>query len=171
MKLLVFILSLSAFAGGSGTVATDEVIDVNRYIGKWYAISSLPQRFTKGCLAQTADYDILSDKKISVTNTCIKKSKSTTINGEARITNTVTNSELEVRFYTWWARLFRLKGDYNIIKIDTNYDYVLIGGNDRKSLWIMSRTTSMNETDYNEYVEFAKKKGFKVDKLVFSKFK
>jgi apolipoprotein D and lipocalin family protein len=170
MKILAFILSLSAFAGGSPSVATQEVIDISRYIGKWYVISSLPQVFTKGCIAQTADYEIMSEKKISVLNTCIKKNKVTTINGEAVIINTVTNAELVVRFYTWWARLFRIKGDYNIIKIDPNYEYVIVGGNDRKSLWIMSRRTSMNESDYNEYVNFAKKKGFKVDKLVFSKF-
>jgi apolipoprotein D and lipocalin family protein len=171
MKILTLIFSLSAFAGGSTSVATDEVIDINRYIGKWFVISSLPQIFTRGCLAQTADYDILSENKISVLNTCIKRNKKTSINGEAKIINTDTNAELIVRFYTWWARLFRLKGDYNIVKIDPNYEYVIIGGNDRKSLWIMSRTTSMNEQDYIEYVEFAKKKGFNVDKLILSKYK
>ncbi len=170
MKILVFILSLAAFAGGTTSVATNEVIDVNRYIGKWYVISSLPQIFTRGCLAQTADYEIMTDQKISVLNTCIKKKKKTTIKGEAKIINFQTNAELEVRFYTWWSRLFRIKGDYNIVKIDPNYEYVIVGGNDRKSLWIMSRTTSMNEADYNEYVQFAKDLGFKTEKLELSIF-
>ena len=172
MKFLIAILfTTSIFAGNQASVATSDIIDANKFVGKWYAISSLPQFFSKSCIAQTAEYEVLSETKISVKNTCLKKkNKKSLIFGEANIVNEVTNSELTVQFYTWWARLFKIKGDYNIIKIDPNYEYVIVGSNDRKSLWIMSRRPSMDEFTYSEYVEFAKMKGFAVKDLQFSKF-
>jgi apolipoprotein D and lipocalin family protein len=165
--ILTMILSTTTFAS---TIATGDIIDVQRYTGKWYAISALPLFFSKGCTSQTAEYGALSDTKISVLNTCYKPGKKKWIKGEAEITNFDTNSELVVRFYTWWARAFRVKGDYNIIKIDPNYDYVMVGGNDRKSLWIMSRTKTMPEEVYNEYIARAEELHFNTNRLIISKF-
>ena len=171
MKLLFFFLfSLSAFAGGNPTVATSEVIDVQKYLGKWYAISDMPQFFTRSCLYQTAEYGLKSELEISVKNTCYAANKTKTIYGQAKVVNEETNSELVVTFNTFWTRLFRVKGDYNIIKIDPNYDYVMVGGNDRSNLWIMSRRPSMPEEVYAEYVAYAKELGFNTKLLRKSKF-
>lgn len=169
--LLAMILSSFVYAGGHVNVATSTVVDIKKYTGMWYAISSLPQRFSKSCIAQTAEYEIISEGKVSVKNTCLRKNKKPrTIFGSATVSNKITNSELIVRFNTWWARLFNLKGDYNIVKIDPNYEYVIVGGQDRKSLWIMSRRPTMSEDVYSEYVNYAKSLGFNTNKLVLSKF-
>jgi apolipoprotein D and lipocalin family protein len=162
-------LSLNAFAYSA--LPTAEHVDVNQYIGKWYAVTSLPQFFTRKCVAQTADYAIKSANSISVLNTCIKKNGSTkTISGQAVIVNTQTNAELEVTFNNFWTKLFRVKGDYTIIKLDESYSTVLVGSRDRKSLWILSRTPYINEDVKNEYVAFAKAAGFETSKLIDSKF-
>jgi apolipoprotein D and lipocalin family protein len=172
MKLILLLfVSGMVYAGNTASVATSTTVDIKKYVGKWYAISSLPQRFTKNCIAQTAEYEIIGETRVSVENACLRRNKKPTfISGYAYVTNKVTNSELIVKFDTWWARLFKLKGDYNIVKIDPNYEYVIIGGNDRKSLWIMSRRPSMDEQTYKEYVEYARTLNFPVDKLQISEF-
>ena len=171
MKFLFLILfSLSAFAGGQDRVATNEVIDVQKYLGKWYAISDVPQFFTRSCLYQTAEYDFKSELEISVKNTCYASNKTKTIYGQAKVVNEETNAELIVTFNTFWTRLFRVKGDYNIIKIDPNYEYVMVGGNDRSNLWIMSRRPDMPQDVYEEYVAYAKELGFNTKLLRKSKF-
>lgn len=160
-------LTTQAFAH---SVATNEVIDIKKYIGKWYAVSSLPLFFSRGCTSQTAEYDIIDKKTISVKNVCLKPGKKKLIFGKAVVTNEKTNSELYVQFNTWWARWFNIKGDYNIIKIDPDYEYVMVGGNNRKSLWIMSRKPGMPENIYQEYVDYAEKLNYPVNKLFKSKF-
>ena len=153
------------------TLPTASYVDVGRYIGKWYAISSLPQFFSKDCIAQTADYEVIDEKKISVLNTCFKKhGKKTTIKGQAVVVNPKTNAELIVTFNNFFTRLFRVKGDYTIVKLDENYDYVMVGTKDRKSLWIMSRRPEMPQEVLNEYSDLAQSLGFDTDKLVLSKF-
>ncbi len=173
MKLLMalcvlFSLNLSAKETQLPTV---DHVEVKEYVGKWYAIWSLPQFFTRNCVAQTAEYGIKNETTISVLNTCIKKNgKTNTINGQAEVTNFKTNAELEVTFNSFWTKLFKVKGDYNIIKLSESYDTVMVGSNDRKSLWIMSRTPYLSEETKIEYVKHAKELGFNVSKLEESVF-
>ena len=171
--LLTFLVvfSLPTLAS-KGPVHTNKIIDVESFIGKWYAISSLPQFFSIKCLSQTAEYKIKSDNEISLLNTCFKKrNRTSTITGQAKIINFETNSELEVSFNSFFTRLFRVKADYNIIKIDDDYQYVMVGGRGRGDLWIMSKTPSMPKSVYKEYVRYAKELGYPTKKLKLSKFK
>lgn len=175
MKLLMtftFILTLlscTAMAQKDSQLPTVEYVSIDKYIGKWYAIYALPQRFTKNCLAQTADYAIINEKTISVLNTCLKKKGETTINGKAVVSNARSNAEFIVTFDNFFTRLFRVKGDYNIIALD-NYDFVMVGSNDRNSLWIMSRKTDIPSDILEKYVAKAKSLGFDTSKLQKSEF-
>jgi apolipoprotein D and lipocalin family protein len=171
---LICLFSTASYANYSKdwpALPTASQVDVARYIGKWYAVSALPQFFTNSCLAQTAEYDILSEKSISVLNTCIKKNGRTSdIKGKAVVVDPKTNARLEVTFNNFFTRLFRVKGEYVIIKLSEGYDTVLVGSTDRKSLWIMSRTPAIDPAVLSEYKIFAKSLGFPVEKLVNSKF-
>ena len=171
LSVLMFILSFSACASNSIPLSTASFVDIERYVGKWYAISSLPQFFTRKCKAQMADYAIINSQTISVLNTCIKDSKNTTISGQAVVINTDTNAELEVTFNNFFTRIFRVKGDYIIMKLDKDYRYAMIGSKDRKSLWILARETTMPESIYNSYVEFAETNNFPVNKIQKSEFR
>lgn len=170
-KILLLLSALTfSISASAHSIATNDIVDINNFVGKWYTHASLPQFFTKGCLYQTAEYKILSEDKVSVLNTCIKRNKIKTIRGEAVVLNKRTNSELGVKFYTWWARAFRLVGDYNIIEIDPNYEYMLVGSKNRKSLWIMSKSKEIPQQIYNEYVQIAKDLNFPTQNLIKSRF-
>lgn len=163
--VLFLMVSFLVHAGGGGTLRTAEHVDIGRYIGKWYTIKALPQFFTRNCKGQTAEYDIINDKTISVLNTCLKKKGKTTIKGQAVVKNTKTNAELIVTFNNFWTRLFRVKGDYTIIRLDDNYEYVLVGSKDRKSLWILSRQPDVPEDVIQDYEATATEQGFDVSRL------
>lgn len=166
VSLLVSPLCLAKRAA----LPTASSVNIKRYIGKWYSIAALPQFFTRNCIGQTADYGIINEKTISVLNTCLKEDDISTIKGQAVVINTASNAELQVTFDTFFTNLFRIKGEYNIIKLDEDYKYVLVGSRNRKSLWIMSRTPSMPEDEYNVYVQKALDLGFPVEELELSKY-
>jgi apolipoprotein D and lipocalin family protein len=169
LTFILTLLSCTAMAQKEPQLPTVEYVSIDKYVGKWYSIFALPQRFTKNCLAQTADYEIINEKTISVLNTCIKKKGITTINGKAVVSNARSNAELTVTFDNFFTRLFRVKGDYNIIALD-NYDYVMIGSNNRESLWIMSRKTDIPSAILEKYIARAKSLGFDTSKLQKSEF-
>lgn len=166
----VLFLAMFAFTTFAQTLPTAEYVDVSRYVGKWYAITSLPQFFTRNCKAQTAEYGVINEQSISVVNTCLKSKGTSVIKGEAVVKNAATNAELIVTFNNFFTRLFRVKGDYTIIKLDKDYQYVMIGSKNRKSLWIMSRSTEMPVEILNEYLKLAQDLNFKVEDMVLSKF-
>ena len=168
---LLFIFSVAACASTKPNLPTPSNVDVARYIGKWYAVSALPQIFTRSCVAQTAEYQVLTENSISVLNTCIKANgKTTDINGKAVVVDPKTNARLQVTFDNFFTKLFHVKVEYVIIKLSEGYDTVLVGSTDRKSLWILSRTPAIDADTFLEYKTFAKNLGFKVEKMVDSRF-
>lgn len=172
MRILSILVALFCFQSFAfAALPTVDRVEVPEYVGKWYAVWALPQSFTKNCVAQTADYKIIDSSSISVLNTCIKENGSTkTIKGRAVVTNKKTNAELVVTFDNFWTKLFRVKGDYNILKLDPSYSTVLVGSNNLESLWILSRTPYISSEVEREYIDYAKSLGFDVSKLQESKF-
>ena len=168
---LIFSASSFALTCNYEKLPTPSNVDIGRYIGKWYTVTSLPQFFSKNCISQTAEYGILSENSISVYNTCYKKNgKITDIKGQAVVTDSTTNARLQVTFNNFFTKLFRVKGEYVIIKLSEGYDTVLVGSTNRKSLWILARTPSIPPEVYKEYKDYAKSLGFPVEKMVDSTY-
>jgi len=168
----LFFMSASAACASFKTYAplpTAENVSLEKYSGKWYAVTALPQLFTLSCAAQTADYAVVGEGKISVLNTCLKKNgKTTDIEGFAKTTD--VSGVLNLRFTEGFPGFFGIEADYNIIKLDRKYRYALIGGRNRKSLWLLSRTKEISDKVYDEYIGRAAELGFKVSKLRDSNF-
>ncbi|MBE0711674.1 MAG: lipocalin family protein, partial [Candidatus Aminicenantes bacterium] len=77
-------------------------VDVQRYLGTWYEIATIPQRFQKGCVGVTAHYSLRSDGDIDVVNVCRKETldgKERSVRGKAWIVDKKTNAKLKVRFF------------------------------------------------------------------------
>ena len=137
-------------------------VDIERYMGKWYEISAIPQRFQRGCFCTTAEYE-LKDGKVSVLNSCRKDARDgelKTAEGKAFVANEGDNSKLKVQFF--WP----FRGDYWIVELGDNYEYAAVGAPGRDYLWILSRTPQMEEALYNDIVSRLKAKLFPVDELV-----
>jgi apolipoprotein D and lipocalin family protein len=56
-------------------------------------------------------------------------------------------------------------GNYWILELGKDYEYVLVGDESRKYLWILSRTPQMDEVVYKELLDRARDKGFDISKL------
>jgi apolipoprotein D and lipocalin family protein len=135
-------------------------VELEKYLGKWYEIAHLPAKFQEGCDETTATYTLLKDGNISVLNQCIKNGKMKQAKGKAKIVDKDSNAKLKVTFF--WP----FYGDYWIIKLGDEYDYSVVGTPDRKYLWILSRTPQMNDKLYSQLLEYAKSKGFDVNKVI-----
>jgi len=146
-------------------------VKIEKFIGKWFLISALPRPLFADCVAQTSEYRILTKNSISILKTCFKeKGKTSTVKGKALVVNTITNSELEVTFENFLEKVVQTKWDYTIFQLDKNYEFVMVGSKDRKSLSIMARRPTMPRKVLDHYVDLAKKNGFDVSKLIYSKY-
>jgi len=137
-------------------------VDLTRYVGTWYEIASYPQRFQKGCTATAAVYTLRADGKIQIVNRCHRDSldgRETIARGRARIVDRQTNAKLKVSFFwPFW-------GDYWIIDLDPDYRYAVVGHPNRKYLWILSRTRTMDPLVYSGILERLTAQGYDVARL------
>jgi apolipoprotein D and lipocalin family protein len=141
---------------------TVEFVDVKRYMGTWFEIAKLPQRFEKGLVGGTANYSLLPNGKVRVVNSGYKEDfngKLKKAKGKAWVVDTATNAKLKVSFFWPFA------GNYWIIELGSSYEYAVVGDESRKYLWILSRTPQMDEKVYNELLKRVQDKGFDTSKL------
>jgi apolipoprotein D and lipocalin family protein len=135
-------------------------VELEKYLGKWYEIAHLPAKFQEGCNETTATYTLSKDGSISVLNQSIKNGKMKQAKGKAKVVDKKSNAKLKVTFF--WP----FYGDYWIIALGNDYDYAVVGTPNRKYLWILSRTPQMDDKLYSQLIEYAKSKGFDVNKLI-----
>ena len=103
-------------------------VDLDRYVGNWYEIASIPNFFQKHCRGNTmASYRAIEEQRIEVINSCLDKDGSVdTAQGIARIVDRTSNARLEVSFVSLFGwQLFW--GDYWILDLGPDYSYVIVG--------------------------------------------
>ncbi len=169
MKPWMIVLLVLAAAGAVAKAAAaskplDVVprVDVPRYLGTWYEIATIPQRFQRGCVGVTAHYSLRDDGAIDVVNVCRKDTldgKERSARGKAWIVDRMTNAKLKVRFF--WP----FTGAYWIIELDEGYQWAVVGHPERTYYWILSRTPQMDPALYDELIRRAAAKGYDTTKI------
>jgi apolipoprotein D and lipocalin family protein len=146
----------------SQTLATVPAVDLKRYVGVWYEIARLPNRFEKNCAANiTATYTQRSDGKIEVINQCQKNNNvMNRSKGTAKVVANSGNAKLKVTFFWPFA------GDYWVLDLGQNYEYAVVGEPSRKYLWILSRTPQMDDGLYQQLLSRMTAQGFDTKSMI-----
>lgn len=143
-------------------VTTVASVDLARYLGLWHEAARLPMRFQRQCVADTtAQYGLLENGKISVTNRCRTKDGSfDQANGKAKVVENSGNARLKVSFF--WP----FSGDYWVIGLDQEYRWAVVGDPERKYLWILSRSNPMPAAELAAAKQIALAQGYDLTTLL-----
>ena len=142
-------------------------VNLQQYAGTWYEIARFPMFFQRNCARDvTATYSLNPDGTVKVDNRCVKSNGAQIGSvGQAHAVD-ASNSQLKVTFLPTWLRWLPVgEGDYWILKLDSQYQTVLVGSPSRKYLWILSRQPQLDEQTYLAYVDAARKQGFDITQL------
>ena len=155
--------------GGNLAIAHVKVmedVDLDRYVGTWYEIALLPNRFEKKCVCGAiAEYKPLKQGMLLVTNQCKKKKRESAISGVAWRVDPSHAGKLKVsfaplaRFFKWFG------GDYWILYVDPDYQFAVVGTPSHKYLWLLSRKPFVSEEVYQTFLTVASKNGFDTAKI------
>lgn len=164
IAIIIIIVAVIIFSKQNSEPQTGG-LNIQRYMGTWYEIARLPASFEKGCVNSTANYQLLGQDKIQVTNNCEINGRINSVTGTAIptpnariVSGFLTPASLVVNFGYGFS-------PYNVIFIDENYQYAIVsGGND--TLWILSRYKNINQQIYNQLVTIAYNKGYNVNNLI-----
>ena len=170
---LSYLLFTIVFAGGCASVPkksspelrTVSYVNKEHYLGKWYEIARYPNWFQENCYSATADYELGEDGLIKVVNRCREgepEGKLREAVGIAKIVDKITNAKLKVTFF--WP----FYGDYWIIDLDDNYEYVVVSEPRRKYLWVLSRNPKMRRSRHAEVMKTLEEKYFDSSLLIYT---
>ena len=138
-------------------------VDIEKYMGKWFEIASIPMGFQADCTGTTATYTLNPDKTVKVFNQCFEKSLTgpeKNIEGKAWVVDDTVTSKLKVEFF--WP----FSGDYWLIELDKGYKYAVVGHPSRNYLWILSRESDLDSETYQELLKKIENKGYDLNRVV-----
>jgi apolipoprotein D and lipocalin family protein len=140
---------------------TVDHVDLSRYVGLWYEISSIPFFFGEGCICSTANYTDNGDGTIRVENSCDRNGERSVAIAKAWPADS-TNSKLKVEFF--WP----IKADYWVVALDADYRWAVVSHPSREYLWILSRTSHLEEGLYDDILANLKENKLPIEQLVLT---
>lgn len=146
-----------------------EKVELDKYLGVWHEVARKPLSFQKKCVRDiSARYTLNENGNIVVDNRCYdQEGKLSQSVGEAYVQNAPFNSKLKVSFLPDAIRWLPVgRGDYWILKIDEDYQTVLVGEPKRKYMWVLSRDPEIKSEVLNEYLDYAKSVGYDLSDLI-----
>ena len=164
-KLLIVILAASILGGCAAKgpeMNTVDHVDIDRFMGPWYVIASIPTFLEKGAHNAVETYSLNDDGTIATKFTFRKSSfdgKAKEYNPKAFILDKKSNARWGMRF------VWPIKADYRIVYIDDDYSKTIIGRQDRDFVWIMARTPTISDLDYDKLVSFVESIGYDTSKI------
>lgn len=159
---LLTVFSTSACASMNKNIKPPKVvenIDLNKYVGEWYEIATIPRFFQWGCGGAKATYKIISENKISVLNQCMGFFSIRDISGVATVVDSKEPAKLMVDFG------YGRKGEYWVVMLADDYSYAVVSNSKRSSLWVLYRKPLMPDDLYNEILEKLKNRDFNLEDL------
>ena len=160
--LLALLLVLSGCAAKGPEMDTVDYVDIERFMGDWYVIANIPTFLEKGAHNAVENYALNDDGTIATTFTF----RADGFDGEEKeytpkgfVIDDGTNAKWGMRF------IWPIKADYRIVYLDDDYSQTIIGRQKRDFVWIMARTPTISDADYDRLIEYAASIGYDTSKI------
>lgn len=116
--------------------------DADRYLGKWFEVGRIENRFERGMTKTTAEYSLNKDGSIKVVNGGFDPAKGRyrVAVGKAKFTEGEDVGALKVSFFGPFY------GGYNVVALDEDYQWaIVVGPNANKYFWVLSRSPKLTK--------------------------
>jgi len=166
MRIVMLVLTLLLAGCGAKTpehVKPVDNFDGARYLGTWYEIARIDNRFEKGLSRVTATYTAREDGGITVTNRGFEAATGQWKEsvGKAYFVDGKDKGHLKVSFFGPFY------GAYVVFELEREgYQYALISGPDTSYFWLLSRSSTMDPALRNQLIDLAVTKGFKREDIL-----
>ena len=159
-------LVLATLAGCRGPqhppLRTVPSVDLPRFMGDWYVLACIPTFLERDIADAVESYRLDADGSIATTFTYRKggpggPERRMTPRGFVR--DRATNATWGMRF------VWPIQADYRIIHLDPDYRTTVVAREKRDYAWIMARTPSLPEADYQALLQRLAEAGYDLAKV------
>jgi apolipoprotein D and lipocalin family protein len=153
---------LAGCAAKGPEMKTVDSVDIDRFMGPWYVIANIPTFLEKDAYNAVETYRLNGDGTIATNFTFRKGGFDGEIkeyNPKGFILDKESNAHWGMRF------VWPVKADYRIVYLDDDYTQTIIGRQARDFVWIMARTPTIPDADYDRLEEIVDSLGYDTAKL------
>ena len=159
---LISLLVVSAGCASYAPMQTVDRVELDRFMGDWYVISSIPTFIEKNAFNPVENYRLQEDGSIATTFTFNKGA----LDGPVKqyhpvgfVKDTQSNALWGMQF------IWPIKADYRIVYLDSDYQNTIIGRQARDYVWVMSRNPQISKERLARYKKIVAKLGYDVSNL------
>lgn len=136
--------------------------ELERYMGVWYEVARLENRFEKGLSRVTARYSLGEDGVVSVTNCGYDAGRGMWKTARARAVAGDAPNHLKVYFMPFFY------GRYEIAFLDADYSRAVVSGGSLNYLWFMARSPRLDRDWLCSMLRRAEELGYDTSLLVYA---
>jgi len=137
-------------------------VHVPRFMGDWYVIAHIPSRPERNAFDAVESYALRPDGRIQTTFRYRKGSFDApvkTMHPVGTVKPGTNGAEWGMQF------IWPIKAEYVIVYLDADYQQTIVGRSKRDYVWLMSRTPTMSDADYNKATARIAALGYDLSKL------
>lgn len=137
-------------------------VDLERFMGDWYVIAGILTFPERNAVNPLENYQLNDNDTIDTTFTFNNK----TSDGPKKTLNMTGFAKDKPDNGIWGMRwIWPIKADYRIAYLDEDYQTTIVARNKRDYVWIMSRTSKVDESKLEELINFAVELGYDRSKI------
>ena len=162
VSAMLTILFLLSGCQSTKPIYTVSHVDLERFMGDWYVIASIPTFIEKDAYNAVESYRLNADGTIATTFSFNKgglDGKRKTYRPKGFVVENTGNAVWKMQF------VWPFKAEYRIVYLNDDYGQTVIGRSKRDYVWIMARTPSVPDADYDRILAFLKDQGYSLERL------
>ena len=155
-------------ATASPPVRAVDRFEAERYAGTWFEIARLPNRLQSHCASDaTATYRVLDDGSLNVIHRCRDASRRVSAAIGHALPVPGHGARLKLSYLPDWLRWWPAsRKDHWVVMLDEQYRYAVVSDPERRSLWVLSRTPTLEPGVYDDILQRLRVQRFPVEQLV-----
>jgi apolipoprotein D and lipocalin family protein len=159
--VIVAALSLLGISGCTSTpvIHTVDNVELERFMGDWYVIASIPTVFEKNAFNALESYRLDSDGTVETTFRFNKggfEGPEKIYQSRAFVLDTTSNAHWGMQF------VWPFKAEYRVVYLAEDYSLTMIGRSKRDYVWIMARAPSIPDADYARLLALLESYGYDI---------
>ena len=144
-------------------IRTVERLDLQRFMGDWYVIASIPTPFEKDVYNGIESYRLAEDGTVATTFTFNKggfDGPRKVYRARGFVRNPDSNAVWGMQF------VWPFKAEYRVVFLDEEYTVTVIGRTRRDYVWIMARAATIPDGEYGRLLKLLTEQGYDISKLI-----
>ena len=143
-------------------IHTVDKVDLNRFMGDWYVISSIPTFIEKDAFNAIESYLLDDDGTVATTFKFNKGSFDGPLkkyHARGYVRDKGSNAVWGMQF------IWPFKAEYRIIFLSEDYSQTVIGRTKRDYVWIMAREKTIPADEYEEILKFLQEQNYNIENI------